>query len=121
MASQEGRQWRRKDKHASLHSSGNKFEKYRDAIRNYEEKLRLKFANSMGSNPLTAKRKTDLVIRQANASPPKGEYKETESLYNNSEAEEEDEGTSIAPQIQTQTDMFAKFEEPKALLDRKEL
>lgn len=29
-------QWKRKDKSVSLHSSGNKFEKYRDAIRNYE-------------------------------------------------------------------------------------
>jgi hypothetical protein len=95
LTSQEYRPRKRIEKTVSLRSSGNKFEKYRDAIRNYEEKLRQKFANSTGSNPLTAKRKKDLVFRppvlpSPSKTPSRGEYKEAESLYNSSENENEE-------------------------------
>ena len=50
--------------------------------------MRQKFANSTGSNPLTAERKKDLVMPNPVVTPTQGEYKETESVYNNSEEEE---------------------------------
>lgn len=67
-----------KEKPSSINSSG-KFEKYKDAIKNYEEKLKLKLASSMGGVNLlsSSNGKGKLGVRKAVSSPPQkgGEFK----------------------------------------------